>query len=175
MLGESLALLCLLLFADGATLSVFTTPLVLQYGKLHNPWLVGLLGGAASALGSAVQILVVRGALDAKVPFLMRFAPTREKLEAALKAYPSASFLAILLARATPLPDAPLKIVAAAVRYPVWRYALAVFLGTLPYFVLLSFVGRALRIPGWVLVAAVVVIAAGVLVDRLRRRPRAPA
>jgi uncharacterized membrane protein YdjX (TVP38/TMEM64 family) len=174
-LGESLALLCVLLFVDGATLSLFTTPLVLQYGKLHNPWLVGALGGAASALGAAVQIVVVRWALDSKLPLLQRLAPTRERLEAALKAYPSASFLAILLARATPLPDAPLKIVAAAVHYPVWRYALAVFLGTLPYFVALSLVGRALKIPAWVLVAAAAAILAGFLVDRLRRRRTGPA
>jgi len=168
-LGESLALLCLLLFVDGATVSLFTTPLVLQYGKHHNPWLVGLLGGAANAAGAAVQILVLRWALDSKIPALQRFAPTRERLEAALKQYPSASFLAILLARATPLPDAPLKLVAAAVHYPVPLYALAVFLGALPYFVVLSFVGHAVRIPTWMILTAVAVIAVGFAVDRLRR------
>jgi ribonucleoside-triphosphate reductase len=170
MVGDSLVILCLLLFVDGATLAVFTTPLLLQYGKLHEPWQVAVFGGLASAAGSACQILLLRLALDAKIPWIQRFAPSREKLEAALASYPSASFLALALARATPLPDAPLKLVAAVVRYPAGLYALAVFLGSLPYYFVLALVGRAVKIPTWIVVAAVVAIAAGVVIDRLRRR-----
>lgn len=170
MSGESLLVLCLLLFVDGATLALFTTPLLLQYGKFHAPWMVAVFGGLASAAGSSVQIVLLRLLLDARLPWLQRFAPSREKLEAALAQYPSASFLALMLARATPLPDAPLKIVAAVVRYSPLKYGLAVFLGSLPYYFVLALVGKAVKIPSWILVAAVVAIVAGVIVDRLRRR-----
>ena len=44
---ESLVVLCLLLFADGATFSFATTPLLLQYGKFHEPWQVAVFGGIA--------------------------------------------------------------------------------------------------------------------------------
>ena len=171
--GESLWVLCLLLFADGATLAIFTTPLLLQYGKLHPPWQVALFGGLASAAGSALQLVILGWALRSDRPWLKRWAPSREKLEEALKSYPSASFLALALARATPLPDAPLKLVAAVLQYPPQLYGLAVFLGSLPYYFLLAVVGRAFKIPTWVVIAAIVALILGIGVDWLRRRGRA--
>ena len=170
---DSLFFLCLLLFVDGATLALFTTPLLLQYGKLHPAWQVAVFGGLASALGSAVQILVLRWAVKSDVPWLKRFAPSREKLEQTLAKYPSASFLALALARATPLPDAPLKLVAAVVGYPAPLYALAVFLGSLPYYFALALAGKAFKIPTWVVIAAVVAIALGFGVDQWRKRRKA--
>lgn len=169
---DSLAFLCLLLFVDGATFALFTTPLLLQYGKLHPAWQVAVFGGLASAAGSAVQIILLRWAVTADVPWLRRFKPSREKLEATLAKYPSASFLALALARATPLPDAPLKLVAAVIGYPPPLYALAVFLGSLPYYFALALAGRAFRIPTWIIVAAMAAIVLGFAFDRLRRRRR---
>jgi len=172
MSAESLLTLCLLLFLDGATFAFATTPLLLQYGKFHEPWVVATAGGAASAAGSAVQLLALRWLLAATQPWMKRFVPSRERLEAALARYPSASFLALVVARATPLPDAPLKLVAAVVRYPILRYGLAIFLGALPYYYALAWIGRAVRIPTWIIVAAVVVLAVGVVVDRMRNARR---
>jgi uncharacterized membrane protein YdjX (TVP38/TMEM64 family) len=171
--GESLWLLCLLLFVDGATFAFATTPLLLEYGKYHAPWLVALAGGAASALGSAVQLLALRWALASGRPWMHRLAPSRDRVEAALRTYPAATFLAILLARATPLPDAPIKLVVAAGGYPVTRYALALLLGALPYYFVLAWLGRVVRIPTWVTVTAVAVIALAIAADRLRRRAAA--
>ena len=53
-------------------------------------------------------------------------------------------------------------------------YSLAVFLGALPYFWVLALVGKEVAIPGWVLIAAAAVIAAGFVVDRLRRPRESP-
>lgn len=172
-MDASLIWLCLLLFADGATLSIFTTPLLLRYGHTHPPLLVALLGGLASALGSALQLALLRWALSSRHPFMRRFAPSRERIDQVLQAHPSATFLALLVARATPLPDAPLKIVAAAVSYPIPRYALAVLLGSLPYYFALAWLGRKLRFPDWLLAAAASILLAGWLIDVLRRRSRA--
>ena len=168
--GESLWVLCLLLFADGATFAFATTALLLHYGHYHEPWKVSIAGGAASALGSAAQLLVLRWALGANQPWMHRFAPSREKVEAALKRFPAASFLALALARATPLPDAPLKLVAAAGGYSVLRYGLAVFLGSLPYYFALATLGSRVKIPLPLLIGASAAIALGALVDHLRRR-----
>ena len=172
---ESLAWLCLLLFVDGATFAFATTPLLLQYGKYHEPWVVALAGGAASAAGSAVQLLALRWLLASNHPWTRRFAPSREKLSDAMKRYPSATFLALLVARATPLPDAPLKLVAAAIGYPILRYALAIFLGALPYYFALALIGHKFHIPTWVLVASILGIAIGFLIDRWLKRRRAAA
>ncbi len=167
-------MLCLFLFLDGATFSFFTTPLLLHYGKLHaHPWQVALAGGLASSAGSALQMVGLRWLLSARHAWTRRFAPSREKLTAALDRFPSAAFVALMVARATPLPDAPLKLAAAAAGYPVLRYGLAVFLGALPYYYVLALVGRLVKIPGWVLVAAMAAIALGMLIDWLRRRAKA--
>jgi len=171
-MADSFALLCLLLFLDGATFAFFTTPLLLQFGKFHAPWQVALIGGAASAAGSVVQLRLMRWGLDADIRWLKRVVPTREKVKETLAKYPSASFLAILAARATPLPDAPLKVVAAAIGYPLWRYGLAIWLGALPYYWVLALAGEKLRVPTWVVIAAMVAIVVGVAGDRLWRRAR---
>ena len=171
--AQSLWVLCALLFADGATFSFATTFLLIEYGKFHTPWQVALAGGAASAAGSAVQLLILRYFIATDRPWMRRFVPTRERVAATLAQYPSASFLALLLARATPLPDAPLKIVAAVVGYPVALYFLAILLGALPYYYVLALVGQKVRVPTWTVVAAVVVIGLGVLVDRWRRSRKA--
>ncbi len=171
---DSLWTMCLLLFAEGGTLAFLTTPTLLYYSRFHAPWTIALAGGVASALGSALQVLVLRWLLSASHAWARRLTPSREKLEAALHRYPSATFLALVLARATPLPDAPLKLVAAVVSYPSLLYALAVFLGALPYYYALAKIGSVVKVPNWILVAAVVVIGLGVLIDRLRRR-REPA
>ena len=175
MTAESLWVLCVLLFLDGATFAFATTPLLLQYGKYHAPWQVALAGGGASALGSAVQLLFLRWALAANHPWMRRWTPSRERLEEALKQYPSASFVALVVARATPLPDAPLKLVAAVVEYPLALYALAIFLGALPYYYVLALVGAKVHLPTWILIAALAAIVLGVAIDRLRRRVKAAA
>jgi uncharacterized membrane protein YdjX (TVP38/TMEM64 family) len=164
-------MMCLLLLVDGATFSFATTPLLLHYGKLkYDPTLIALLGGAFSAAGSAIQFLILRRLLASSHPWMRRFAPSREKVESAVKSYPAATFAALALARATPLPDAPLKLVAAAAGYPIERYALAIFLGALPYYFVLVIAGRKFKPPAWLLIAATVAVALGVLIDRLRRR-----
>jgi uncharacterized membrane protein YdjX (TVP38/TMEM64 family) len=169
---ESLGWLCLLLFADGATLGIFTTPLLLHYGHIHPPYAIALLGGLASALGSALQFAILRWLVSGRQPWMHRFAPRREKLEEAQRRFPSASFLTLMVARATPLPDAPLKLVAAVLEYPIALYALAVFLGSLPYYFALATVGRLIDIPLWVLWAGIGVVMIALGIDWLRRRGR---
>ena len=169
---ESLWVLCLLLFLDGATFAVATTPLLLQYGKYHPAWVVALAGAVSSALGGAVQIILLRWILSSRHPWTRRFAGTREKIHAAVQHHPSASFLALVVARATPLPDAPLKLAAAAADYPVSRYCAAILIGSVPYYFALALLGHTLKLPTWVLLTAAGLIVFGVLVDRVRRNSK---
>jgi uncharacterized membrane protein YdjX (TVP38/TMEM64 family) len=162
--------MCLILLLDGGSISIFTTPTVLYYGRFHEPWVIALAGSAASAVGSSLQLRLLRWVLSDRHAWTRRFAPSRKKVDEALRRYPSATFVALLVARATPLPDAPLKLVAAVVGYSILKYTIAVFLGALPYFYVLALVGRKVDIPNWVLIAAVAAIAIGVVIDHLRKR-----
>ena len=168
----SLPVLCLLLLVDNATLAAFSTPLLYHYARHFEPWQVGVFGAAAAGAGSTVQLLLFRWVLGSKWRWVQRFAPSRDRVEKALASSPSASFLAILIARATPLPDAPIKIVAAAGRYPLPRYFLAVFLGGVPYFALLAWLGHEFPLPPWVLLVLVAAIGVVFLFERWRKRGR---
>jgi len=170
--GDSLVVLCLLLFLDNATLAAFTTPLLLAYAQHFPPWQVGLFGAASAGAGSTIQLLLFRWILSSEWRWAKRLAPSREKVEKALAASPSASFLAILVARATPLPDGPIKLVAAAGRYPLPRYFLAVLLGGIPYFALLAWLGHEFPLPPWALVSLVVIVVLVFAFERWRRRGR---
>jgi len=160
---HSLWVLCLLLFVDGATFAVATTPLLLQYGKFHAPWVVAVAGAIASSLGGAVQLLLLRWVLSSRHPWTRRFA---------VEHHPSASFVALVVARATPLPDAPLKLAAAAANYPISRYCAAILIGSIPYYFALALLGHTVKLPTWLLVTAAALIVFGVLIDRVRRNVR---
>jgi uncharacterized membrane protein YdjX (TVP38/TMEM64 family) len=169
----SLPMLCLVLFLDNATTASFTTVLLLTYAPRFEPWQVGLFGAIAAGAGSTVQILMFRWILGRDWKWARRLAPSRERIAQALAASPSASFIAIVLARATPLPDGPLKLVAAAGRYPLPRYFLAVVLGGTPYFAALAWLGHEFPIPPWILLLVVVVIVLWFVFEHWRKRGRA--
>ena len=169
---DSLLVLCVLLFLDNATLAAFTTPLLLAYAPRFEPWQVGVFGALSAGLGSTVQLMLFRWVLSSDWPWVRRFAPGRSKVEDALKRSPSATFAAIVIARATPLPDGPVKLVVAAGRYPLPLYLLAVVLGGIPYFALLAWLGHEFPIPRWALLALVAVIVLVFAFERWRNRGR---
>jgi membrane protein YqaA with SNARE-associated domain len=158
------------LFVDGATFGIATTPALLEAGKAHSPWALALAGGLASALGSMVQLRGLRWLLNSGHAWARRWAPSQEKLAAALARYREATFLGLVLVRATPVPDLPLKLVAAAGRYPIPLYGLAAWLGSLPYYYLLAKLGATFRPPLWAVLAGVALVGLVGLWDRSRRR-----
>jgi uncharacterized membrane protein YdjX (TVP38/TMEM64 family) len=166
----TIAALYLLLFLDGVTLGAATNPLLIESGKTHDAWALAVFGGLASALGNIVQLWGMRWLLSAGHPWARRLAPSEDKLKAAMERYRRASFLAIVVVRATPVPDLPLKLVAAAGGYPIVLYGLAVWLGALPYYYLLAKIGRAFRPPLWIIVGAFALIALVGWLEGLRRR-----
>lgn len=165
----SLWMLCVWIFLDDGTFGIATTPLLLFASRRFPIVQVALWASLAGALGCTLQLFVLRSALAARRPWMRRFLPRREALEATLKRYPSTSFAAIFVARATPMPDAPFRLVAAVVGYPPLRYFLAVLLGAIPYYGALAWIGHRFTFPVWLVVALLAVIGLSLAVDRLLR------
>ncbi|HEV8481421.1 MAG TPA: VTT domain-containing protein [Candidatus Eisenbacteria bacterium] len=160
----------LLIFLDNATLGAGTNPLLIEAGKTHAAWPLAVFGGLAAALGAMLQLWGLRWLISSRHAWTRRFAPSEEKLKAAMERYRRASFLALVVVRATPVPDLPLKLVAAAGQYPILLYGLAVWLGALPYYFLLARIGRVFQPPLWMILAAFVVIGLVGWLETWRRR-----
>ena len=174
-----LTVLCALLFLDGALLSCFTTVLLLHFGTRLPAWELACLGGLSSALGSMLQFRVLARALRSNFAWVRRLAPARARVEAAVAAHPAFSFATILLARATPVPDGPVKLVAAWTGYSTLAYGSAVFLGSVPYYFALGRLGGVARLPFPALLAVVAGASAGIallglLVGRVRAAISSP-
>jgi len=160
----------LLIFLDNATLGAGTNPLLIEAGKTHPAWSLAVFGGLAAALGAMLQLWGLRWLISSRHAWSRRFAPSEEKLKGAMERYRRASFLALVVVRATPVPDLPLKLVAAAGKYPILLYGLAVWLGALPYYYLLARIGRVFQPPLWIILAAFVVIGLVGWLETWRRR-----
>jgi uncharacterized membrane protein YdjX (TVP38/TMEM64 family) len=141
-------------------------PVLMAYGRIYPPFVVALVGTAASIAAEAVNYLgygyLLRG----------RYLRRVRKVSAGLtKIFARRPFLACLLVASTPIPDWSARILAALACYSMRRYLLAFAIGRLPWFWLLATVGHVLHIGRWVVLAlvlgSVLVTYAGVAVRRL--------
>jgi ribonucleoside-triphosphate reductase len=95
------------------------------------------------------------------VPLVARAAARRGRTTAApwpermFRRYP---FAIIALSGVTPLPFFPVKALAFAVGYPMGRYAAAVAARSLPRYALLAWLGAAVRLPIWAMIALFAVL-----------------
>ena len=87
-----------------------------------------------------------------------RAAATAAAPSFALRWFGRAPFAVLALSGVTPLPFFPLKLLAFAARYPRGRYLAAVAAGRLPRYLLLAWLGMAVRLPAWMLAAAGVLL-----------------
>ncbi|MBI5405127.1 MAG: VTT domain-containing protein [Candidatus Kerfeldbacteria bacterium] len=107
-----------------------------------NPWLVALTAATASALGTwPLYALSQRAATDVRVKTWM----DRPWVQRVLRFLERRMFLAILVFALLPLPDQIMSISGGLRRYPAGRMMLAFFLGRLPYFLFLAWLGSTQR------------------------------
>lgn len=159
-------------FVDALFLPLASTVYVAYLGQKHAPWLVALIGAFGTTAGSVGQYLIVRAILAraSRLPeWLKRW---RTRLESLVQTSNHATFWTLFVIYATPLGAGPLRLIAAAAGYSLWRFALAIGLGCLPYYFVLALFGRAVRLPFWVYVAAALAIVGVGLAQWMARRAR---
>lgn len=121
-------------------------PVVAWYGTRVGVWLTAVVATAGTVAAAWVDYRLF-------VPLVVRATSGRELPRLAqrlLRLFARAPFAVIAASGLTPLPFFPFKAVAFAARYPLGRYLAAVAAGRLPRYLLLAWLGVALRIPGWV-------------------------
>ncbi len=125
-------------------------PVVILYGQKLGVWLTAVVATVGTVAASWVDHRVFE-------PVIAR-AAARARLENGpvgkmFGLFGRAPFAIIAVSGVTPLPFFPFKAMAFATRYPMGRYLAAVATGRLPRYVLLAWLGVAIDVPLWVLVA----------------------
>lgn len=123
-------------------------PVVIWYGAHAGIWWTAVVATAGTLAASWVDYrlfvpLIARTGLHQRrfprpVTWMLRF-------------FSRAPFTIIAASGLTPLPFFPFKAMAFVSRYPIDRYLLAVAAGRLPRYLLLAWLGVALRVPAWAL------------------------
>ena len=169
---DSLAVFVLYLFVDALAFPIASTLYVAYMGERHAPWLVAGLGAIATTAGSVAQYLAVRWLLaqpKLQWAWLVRL---RARVRGVLDGAGMATFWTLFVIYATPLGAGPLRVVAAAGGYPLVRFAGAILLGCLPYYAVVAWLGRAVKLPSWVYAVAMVAVIAFAGVIWMNRRVR---
>lgn len=144
-------------------------PVVIWYGAHAGIWWTAVVATAGTLAASWVDHRVF-------VPLIARTAFHRRRfprpVTEMLRFFSRAPFAIIAASGLTPLPFFPFKAMAFVSRYPIDRYLLAVAAGRLPRYLLLAWLGVALRIPTWALVLVFVALALPSLRMVVPWRPR---
>ena len=168
----------LYLFVDALFLPLASTVYVAYFGSRHDPVFAAVVGALGTTLGSLAQYAIVRWIMTRPSGLPGWIVRLRDRIEVALAGSSHATFWALFVIYATPLGAGPLRLVAAAGGYSRWKFALAIFLGCLPYYFALAWVGHAVRLPTWVyataILAALAFAATRFLAQRSRHRHPQP-
>jgi membrane protein YqaA with SNARE-associated domain len=137
-------------------------PAILWAGPRLGIWLTALVATAGTVLASWVDHTVF-------VPLVVRM-QERRKVPPLGGWFGRAPFAVLAISGVTPLPFFPFKALAFAARYPLGKYLAAIALGRFPRYVLLAWLGFAVRLPVWLLVLVFVLLLLPTL--RMLRWPR---
>src|SRR3989440_5700038 len=134
-------------------------PAVIWYGARLGVWPTALVATAGTVAAALVDHRIF-------VPLIRRAAARRRSraadpgpsARAWLRLFARGPFATIALSGLTPLPFFPFKALAFTTGYPLGRYLAAVTARSLPRYLLLAWLGEAVRLPTWLIAALFVLL-----------------
>lgn len=130
-------------------------PILLYFSKFHHPFIVSLVAVVGTVLAEILNYVMITYLAELKS---FERIHQNKMTTTSINLFKKAPFPAILVAGFTPVPFYPLRFLAALAHYPVWKYALAVFLSRAPRFYILAALGHEIHIPDSVLVILFIVL-----------------
>jgi membrane protein YqaA with SNARE-associated domain len=121
-------------------------PMVLFYGDHYSPWLVALVGGAATCWIEFFNYSLLKVLLNVRQ---VRELTQKRPYQIAERWFNKRPFPVLVFAGASPIPYAPFRVFSVSSDYPRGRYLLAVFVGRTPRYYLLALTGEAVQLPLW--------------------------
>ncbi len=134
-------------------------PVLLYFGKFYSPLTVALVDIAGTLLTEALNYSVFKYIIDAKFFQKMRQTKSAAKV---VELFNRAPFVALFVAGFTPVPFYPFRFLVVMAHYPIWKYLLAVFLSRTPRFYVLALLGRAIKIPDYLIIVIFIILIASV-------------
>ena len=144
-------------------------PVVIWYGAHAGIWWTAVVATAGTLAASWVDYRLFVP-LIARTGLHQRGFP--RPVTGMLRLFSRAPFTILAASGLTPLPFFPFKAMAFVSRYPIDRYLLAVAAGRLPRYLLLAWLGVALRVPAWGLALLFVALALPSFSMFVRRQTR---
>ena len=140
-------------------------PILIYFGKFYAPFTVAIVAIISTLLTEALNYSAFKYITDTQIFQKIRHKKAVNKI---IKLFQKSPFLAIWIAAFTPIPFYPFRFLVVLARYPLARYLLAIFLSRTPRFYILAYLGHAINIPDYLLVALFVVLIASMNVNFLR-------
>lgn len=141
-------------------------PVLLYFGKFYSPLTVALVDIAGTLLTEALNYSVFKYIIDTNFFQKMRHTKSAAKV---VELFNKAPFVALLVAGLTPVPFYPFRFLVVMAHYPIWKYLLAVFLSRTPRFYVLALLGRAIKIPDYLIIVIFIILIVSVNGPILRR------
>jgi len=141
-------------------------PVLLYFGKFYSPLTVALVDIAGTMLTEALNYSVFKYIIDTS--FFQKMHHTKSVAKV-VELFNRAPFVALLVAGLTPVPFYPFRFLVVMAHYPIWKYLLAVFLSRTPRFYVLALIGRAIKIPDYLIIAIFIILIAAVNIPLLRK------
>ncbi len=132
-------------------------PVLLYFGKFYSPQTVALVAIAGTLLTEALNYSVFKFVTDTNFFQKIRH---RKVVTRVVELFNKAPFVALLVAGFTPVPFYPFRLLVVMAHYPLKKYILALFLSRTPRFYILALIGRAIKIPDYLLLALFIILIA---------------
>jgi len=141
-------------------------PALLYFGKFYPPLTVALVAVAGTLLTEALNYSVFKFVANTNFFQKMRHKKVATRV---VELFNKAPFVALLVAGFTPVPFYPFRFLVVMAHYPIWKYLLAVFLSRTPRFYILAFIGYAIKIPDYLIIAIFIILIASAYIPLLRK------
>jgi membrane protein YqaA with SNARE-associated domain len=141
-------------------------PILIYFGKFYAPLTVAAVAIVSTLMTEALNYSAFKYITDTQIFQKIRHKKTVNKITQLFQRSP---FLAIWIAGFTPVPFYPFRFLVVLARYPLFRYILALLLSRTPRFYILAYLGHAIDIPDYLLIALFVILIASINVNLLRK------
>ena len=115
-------------------------PVIIYYGKLFSPLTISILCGLATCISALIDIFVLGTFLNHER--VLDFKANNKIYKIVEHYFNQTPFLTMAFAAFLPVPFYPFRVLGIASGYSKWKYVLSIFMGRVPRYYVLAWVGN---------------------------------